>query len=73
MNNTHRWLSRLSFSFIIIAAVLLWTAYKRVQGGVPVTDWRILLYVIAAMFALALGGAGVRARHRDPDRPSDGE
>jgi hypothetical protein len=62
-----RWLARLSFSFFIFGAVLLWEAYQGVSGHRSVAGWRIGLYVAAAMMALALGAIGIRARHRDLD------
>jgi RsiW-degrading membrane proteinase PrsW (M82 family) len=61
-----RWLARLSFSFFIIAAVLLWEAWNCAAGRRPGTSqWRITLYLVAAMMAMALGALGIRARHRD--------
>ncbi len=65
-----RWLSRLSFSFFIVAAVLAWEVYNIQQGprGV-VPQWRVPLYCVAGMMAVVLGGLGVRARHRDPGDP----
>ena len=67
-----RWLSRLSFSFFIVAAVLLWEVYKILQGQRGyVPQWRIGLYCIFAMLAFVLGGLGVRARHRPMDQEHD--
>jgi hypothetical protein len=61
-----RWLARLSFSFFIVAAVLLWEAWQCATGRRPGTpQWRMTLYLIAAMLAMALGAMGIRARHRD--------
>ena len=53
------WLSRLSFSFIIIAAVLVYEAQKAKERNEP-TTWR---YITAAILAGA-GLAGARERHR---------
>jgi hypothetical protein len=59
------WLARLSFSFIIIAAVLFYQAYKLSGAGGDTTDpWRLALYYAGAGLSLGLGLAGVRARHR---------
>ena len=59
----HKWLARLSFSFFIVAAVLLWEATK-LGGG---ERWRLTGYVLGAVVSIAFGFAGVRARHRDLD------
>jgi hypothetical protein len=60
-----RWLSRLAFSFFIIAAVLVWETYKSLMGERgPVAQWRIALYMVATVMCIALGAMGVRARHR---------
>ncbi|HTL28923.1 MAG TPA: hypothetical protein VL282_06880 [Tepidisphaeraceae bacterium] len=60
-----RWLSRLSFSFFIIAAVLVWEIYKSLIGERgPVPQWRIALYLLATVISITLGAMGVRARHR---------
>jgi hypothetical protein len=54
------WLARLSYSFIIVAAVLLWQASK-----LPVADrGRKTLYYAGAVVCILLGAMGVRARHR---------
>jgi hypothetical protein len=56
-----RWLARLSFSFLIIAAVLLWEANKLGSGG------RSSAYIVGAFVCIALGIIGIRARHREKD------
>jgi len=58
-----RWLARLSFSFIIIAAVLAWEAYKATGTGASART-RATLCTVGALVAFALGLAGVRERHR---------
>jgi hypothetical protein len=60
----NRWLARLSFSFFIVAVVLLWQWYKLSQHSGPRDSWRLSLYLIGAAAAAVLGLAGVRARHR---------
>jgi hypothetical protein len=57
-----RWLARLAMSFFIIAALLLWEAYKGNQHGL--VGWRITLDLIAAAAAISMGVAGIRAKHR---------
>jgi hypothetical protein len=62
---TRRWLGRLSGSFFVIAVFLAWEGYKRyIATGRSVDDWRILLYLFAAMLSFVLGFTGVRERHR---------
>jgi len=60
---TDRWLSRFSFSFVIIAAFLVWQAFH-ISAVAEGAGWRRTLYLISAGIAMALGVAGVRARHR---------
>ena len=60
-----RWLARLSFPFLVFAAILAWEAYQADKGERgPVPQWRITLYAIGAGACLLLGFAGVRERHR---------
>ena len=54
-----RWLGRLAFSFIILAAVCVWEARKARERGERATRY----YIAAALFAGA-GMAGMRERHR---------
>lgn len=59
------WLARLSFSFLIVAAVLLWTGYQALRSpaaGVP--TWKITLYFLGGGACAALFVAGVKQRHR---------
>lgn len=59
-----RWLIRLAFSFIILAAVFAWEGYKARHAQ---RDWWPAAgYFVAAAALLALGLTGVKARHRDP-------
>ena len=64
---TRRWLSRFSFSFLIVGFFLAWEGYKRytLLGGQ--LDWRAALYLLAAMLGIGLGLVGVRERHRPDD------
>jgi hypothetical protein len=59
------WLARFSFSFFIIATVLIWETYKIISTAAPGQTWRIVLYAILAGVCIAMGAAGVRLRHRD--------
>jgi hypothetical protein len=59
------WLSRAAFSFIIIAAVLIWNGYKLLQQQPPAETWRWALCFVGAGACAAFGVAGIRARHRE--------
>jgi hypothetical protein len=61
---TRRWLARLSFSFIIIGFFLAWQGWKLAQAAGAETQWRVLLYLVAAALSFVLGFLGVRERHR---------
>lgn len=59
------WLARLSFSFFIIAIVLVWEAYQSISGqGAYLPEWKIILYFAVAIVLFILGALGVRERHR---------
>jgi hypothetical protein len=60
-----KWLARLSFSFIIIGAVLAWEGYKA-QGrtGFPPNPTRATICYLAAAICIGTGLAGIRERHR---------
>ncbi len=58
------WLSRLSYSFIIIAVVLGYEIYRVMNGQLHVPNWQYTLMCVAAVLSLGLGIQGVRARHR---------
>ena len=57
------WLARLSFSFLILAAVLGWAAYQGLKTG-ALAEGRAALYLIAGGMAVGLGFMGIRERHR---------
>lgn len=66
-----KWLARLSFSFIILAVLLVWDAYRALRGyGRVLPAWQIYLEFAAAVLSFALGMVGVRERHR-PTREHD--
>jgi hypothetical protein len=58
----NRWLARLAMSFFVIAAVLVWEAYKLGTNFGP--SWRITVYLVAAGLSVVLGAAGTREKHR---------
>jgi len=55
----HKWLARLAFSFLILAAVLAWTGRHAAKRGDSATGY----YVLAALLGAA-GVIGLRERHR---------
>ena len=61
-----RWLARLSFSFLIIAAFLAYSGYKGAHDH-SLSQGRVVLDYLCAMLAFVLFLAGVRARHRPGD------
>jgi 4-amino-4-deoxy-L-arabinose transferase-like glycosyltransferase len=64
-NSRQAWLARLGYSFFIIAAVLAWEIYRALTGRAgPVPKWQLALYILAGGMAVAMGIAGMRARHR---------
>jgi hypothetical protein len=60
----NRWLARLSFSFLIIAAALIWEIHKIIGTAETNQTWRIVLYAVLAGICIALAAAGIRERHR---------
>jgi hypothetical protein len=58
-----RWLARLSYSFLIVAFVLAWSAVG-LPHDAPGSTWRRTLYLVGASVSAAMGLLGVRARHR---------
>jgi hypothetical protein len=56
-----KWLGRLAFSFIVLAAVLVWEGSRARERGESVT-W----YYIGAAVLAGAGMAGVREKHRPP-------
>jgi len=57
------WLARLSFSFLVVAFAMGWTAYRMGQQE-PHRTTTIGIYYAAAIVCASLGLAGVRERHR---------
>ena len=59
-----RWLSRLAFSFLIIAGVLVWQAMHLQSAPPGQRRWRMALYLVAAGMSASLALMGLRVRHR---------
>lgn len=57
------WLARLSVSFLMIAAVLVYTGYRGAQAH-TLSNARVMLHYFAAMLAFVLFVMGTRERHR---------
>lgn len=61
-----RWMSRLSYSFLIIAAVLGYEIYRIVSGRRdPIPGWHLAIYIAAAAACLILGLIGMRIRFEE--------
>jgi hypothetical protein len=56
-----KWLGRLAFSFIVLAAVCVWEGRRAQEQNKPAAGY----YIGAALLAGA-GMAGMRERHRPP-------
>ena len=63
-----RWLARLAFSFILLAAVFAWEG-NRVRRGDrgPGHEWKMYAFFASAALCFGLGLRGVRERHRQFD------
>ncbi len=61
-----RWMSRLSYSFLIIAGVLAYEIYRILSGRRdPIPGWYFTLYIVAAVACLILGLIGLRIRNEE--------
>jgi len=59
------WLSRLSFSFLIVAFALAYEAWTAGRGfHAPLPDWRVRLYYSLSLICAILALIGVYQRHR---------
>ena len=61
-----RWLARLSTSFLILAGLLAYQAYREMQRP-GVNRGRVALYFVGAGIGVGLAVRGVRERHRRED------
>ena len=60
-----KWLARLGFSFLILAAVLAWEGYQAQTGRRgAVSPWRVWGCYAGAVVLFGAGLRGVRQRHR---------
>ena len=60
----NRWLARLAFSFLVLAALLAWTGYKELTTRFSPSKPRVALYFVGAGMSLGLAARGFRERHR---------
>lgn len=61
----NRWLARLAFSFLVLAALLAWTGYKELTGShTAPSKARVGVYFVGAGMSLGLAARGFRERHR---------
>lgn len=60
----HRWLSRFSFTFLIVGGWLLYEAYRGASASQPLPTWQITLMVVGGALGFSLGMQGIRLRHR---------
>jgi len=61
-----RWLSRFSFSFLIVAIFLAYTGYHGAQNH-DLSRGRVLLYYVAAGISFVMFMVATRERHRPRD------
>lgn len=61
--SSRRWLARLSVSFLIFAAFLVWTAYRGMEAHV-ISGPRAAFYCLCALLSFVLFLLGTRERHR---------
>jgi peptidoglycan/LPS O-acetylase OafA/YrhL len=70
-NGLSPWLARLSYSFFILAGLLMYESHRAIHGQLgPVGSGRIVLFWVGALVSFVLGCVGVRERHR-PQNPHD--
>jgi hypothetical protein len=59
------WLARLSYSFFILAGLLIWQSLQALQGKMGhISNGRIALFWCGALASFGLGVAGILERHR---------
>jgi hypothetical protein len=62
-----KWLARFSFTFLVLAGLLIWQAYREMTLTSSPNIWRIGLYFVAAGLSIGLAFRGIRERHRRSD------
>lgn len=61
-----RWMSRLSYSFLIIAGVMGYQAYEIFDGRTEsAAQWQGVLFTVIAVLSLGLGLVGLRIRNEE--------
>lgn len=69
-----KWLARLSFSLVIVAAVLAYEGYHTHYGNRPTRPrWAAYAFVAGAALCFGVGLSGVRDRHRLLDQARRGD
>ncbi len=65
-----RWLARLAFSFMVLAAALAWEGHRARRGDRgPGQAWKAYACFAGAALCFGLGLRGVRERHRASAEP----
>ena len=59
-----RWLARLAFSFLVLAALLVWTGYKELTTHAQPSRARVAFHFVAAGISTGLAVRGFKERHR---------
>jgi hypothetical protein len=62
-----KWLARFSFTFLVLAGLLIWQGYRELTVTSSPNIWRIGLYFIGAGVSVGLAFRGIRERHRRSD------
>jgi hypothetical protein len=60
----NRWIARFAFTFLILAALLVYQGYRELTTLANPDKWRIGLYFVGAGIGLGLAVRGFRERHR---------
>jgi hypothetical protein len=60
-----QWLSRFSFTLLILGALLFYQAYLGTSGRAErLATWQVALLIIGGAFSISLGLRGIKERHR---------
>ena len=59
-----RWLARLSFSFLILAAALAYHTWSHRRDGVPLPGPQEKVYYLISVLLVIFAALGTRERHR---------
>lgn len=67
-----RWMSRLSYSFLIVAGVLGYQAYLVLGGrSEDIPRWHGVLFAVGGALSLGLGLTGLRIRNEELRRKAE--